>query len=138
MRSDRPSRRPSRGEARLCYEGDVWTIVYEGRLLRLRDTKGLHYLAVLLQHPGRPFHVTELMALAARPRVSGGRDGDAERTRKAVTNRIRQSMARIRAAHDALGRHLHNAVHTGTLCRYTPDRPSAWVCSGPVASLPGM
>jgi hypothetical protein len=50
----------------------------------------------------------------------------AERVRKAVTNRIRDSLDRIASEHDALGRHLANAVHTGTFCSYTPERPTAW------------
>jgi predicted ATPase/class 3 adenylate cyclase len=49
-----------------------------------------------------------------------------ERVRKAVTNRIRDSLDRIAAEHDALGRHLANTVHTGTFCSYTPERPTAW------------
>ena len=49
-----------------------------------------------------------------------------ERIRKAVTNRIRDSLDRIAAEHEALGRHLANAVHTGTFCSYTPERPAAW------------
>jgi hypothetical protein len=50
----------------------------------------------------------------------------AERTRKAVTNRIRQAVARIGQAHEALGLHLGNTVHTGGRCAYTPDRPMRW------------
>src|SRR5262249_14586153 len=42
-------------------EGDYWTISYEGRALRLKDTKGLRYLAELLRHPGREFHVVDLV-----------------------------------------------------------------------------
>jgi tetratricopeptide (TPR) repeat protein len=43
-------------------EGEYWTVVYEGALVRLRDSKGLHYLATLLANPGREFHVVELEA----------------------------------------------------------------------------
>jgi hypothetical protein len=49
-----------------------------------------------------------------------------ERIRKAVTNRIRDSLDRITAEHEAVGRHLANAVHTGTFCSYTPERPTSW------------
>jgi hypothetical protein len=41
-------------------EGDVWTIAYDGTLLRLRDIKGLRYIAMLLATPGREIHVLEL------------------------------------------------------------------------------
>ena len=40
----------------------MWTIVYEARTVRLRDMRGLHYLAQLLQAPGREFHATQLVA----------------------------------------------------------------------------
>ena len=43
-------------------EGDYWTIVFAGRVARLKDAKGLHYIAYLLRHPGREFHVSELIA----------------------------------------------------------------------------
>jgi hypothetical protein len=48
-----------------------------------------------------------------------------ERIRKAVTNRIRDSLDRIAAEHEALGRHLANAVHTGARSAPTPpnDQP---------------
>jgi hypothetical protein len=49
-----------------------------------------------------------------------------ERIRKAVTNRIRDSLDRIVQEHRALGRHLTNSVHTGTFCSYTPERPTSW------------
>jgi tetratricopeptide (TPR) repeat protein len=41
-------------------EGEYWTIAYGGTAIRLRDTKGLGYLAWLLAHPGREIHVAAL------------------------------------------------------------------------------
>ncbi len=41
-------------------EGEYWTLAYEGSVLRIRDLKGLHYLAHLLRHPGEPFHALDL------------------------------------------------------------------------------
>jgi len=43
-------------------EGDYWTIRYHGHTARLKATRGLHCLARLLSHPGREFHVSELIA----------------------------------------------------------------------------
>jgi len=52
---------PTRGNL-LRKEGDYWTISYEGRALRVKDTKGVRYLAELLRHPAREFHVLDLVA----------------------------------------------------------------------------
>jgi hypothetical protein len=41
-------------------EGDVWTIAYGADSFRLRDVKGLRYIAALLASPGREVHVLEL------------------------------------------------------------------------------
>jgi non-specific serine/threonine protein kinase len=46
-------------------EGERWTISYEGMACRMKDSKGLRYLVHLLQHPGEPIHVRELVAAAA-------------------------------------------------------------------------
>jgi hypothetical protein len=172
-------------------EGDMWRLGFDGVTVRLRDAKGLRYLARLLAEPGRELHVRDLAAEATGGEAiptsgSGGEVLDAaakrayqqrfsdleaelteatewndaervaraqaemdalaeqlagayglggrartlgdpvERVRKAVTNRIRDSLDRIGAQHEALGRHLTNAVRTGTFCSYTPERPTAW------------
>jgi hypothetical protein len=172
-------------------EGDMWRLAFDGLTVRLRDAKGLRYLARLLAEPGRELHVRDLAAEATGGEAiptsgSGGEVLDAaakrayqqrlsdleaelteatewndaervaraqaemdalaeqlagayglggrartlgdpvERVRKAVTNRIRDSLDRIGAQHEALGRHLTNAVRTGTFCSYTPERPTAW------------
>ncbi len=43
-------------------EGDYWFISFEEHTVALRDLKGLHYLARLLAHQGREFHVLDLVA----------------------------------------------------------------------------
>ncbi len=44
-------------------EGDYWSVVFEGQIVRLRDMKGVRYLARLLANPGREFHVVDLVGL---------------------------------------------------------------------------
>ncbi|NED95342.1 AAA family ATPase [Phytoactinopolyspora alkaliphila] len=60
----------------------------------------------------------------------GGRDrrlGDeAERSRKTVTARIRDSLRRLDASHPELAGHLRTAVSTGTACRYQPPADIYW------------
>jgi tetratricopeptide (TPR) repeat protein len=48
-------------------EGDYWSVVFEGRPARVRDSKGLRYLSRLLAEPGRAFHVLDLVALERTP-----------------------------------------------------------------------
>ena len=48
-------------------EGDYWTIVYDGSLVRLRDSKGLRYLARLVANPGQEFYAIDLEAGESRP-----------------------------------------------------------------------
>ena len=52
-------------------EGEYWTVSYGGNSFRLRDTKGLGYLAHLLRHPGAEFHVLDLAG-----GIAGQRDED--------------------------------------------------------------
>ena len=44
-------------------EGEYWTIAYEGKMIRLRHSKGLAYIAHLMAHAGREFHVSDLSIL---------------------------------------------------------------------------
>jgi predicted ATPase len=45
-------------------EAEYWSIAYMEDRFRLRDTKGLRYLALLLSQPGREFHSVDLVAIA--------------------------------------------------------------------------
>jgi tetratricopeptide (TPR) repeat protein len=57
-------------------DGDFWTIHYEGKPLRMRDAKGLQYIARLLRSEGSEVHVAELAAGDAAPEARADR-GDA-------------------------------------------------------------
>ena len=50
------------GEVLLRKEGDFWTITYAGTLVRMKDIKGLSYIARLMSHPNREFHALDLVA----------------------------------------------------------------------------
>jgi len=52
-------------------EGEYWTITFGGNLARLRDTKGLHYIAYLLRHPGQEFHVCHLLGVVGEAEPCG-------------------------------------------------------------------
>jgi tetratricopeptide (TPR) repeat protein len=80
-----PTMPPSRGVSRppevasdvvdvgnvLRCEGDTWAITFEGRTLRVRDRKGMHYVARLVAEPQREFHVLDLVGAAAADEIAG-------------------------------------------------------------------
>src|SRR5215813_7034728 len=71
-------RRHPPGRNRFRREGEYWTVRYEGSVARLRDAKGLRYLAQLLGNPGREYHAIDLEAAdsqTARPAPSEVRGG---------------------------------------------------------------
>ncbi|MEU4368851.1 AAA family ATPase [Micromonospora chersina] len=61
--------------------------------------------------------------LAGRSRRLGDQ---AERARKAVTARIRDTLRRIDERHPVLGAHLRESVTTGGTCRYLPTEAVPW------------
>src|SRR6266404_7816727 len=61
----------SPGRAIFRKEGEYWTVGRRGNTFRLKDTKGLGYLAHLLRHPAAEFHVLDLAG-----GVAGQRDDD--------------------------------------------------------------
>lgn len=64
-------------------------------------------------------------ATGLRGRVRALND-PAERARKAVAARIRDSIAAVEAVCPELGAHLRQAVTTGVYCMYAPGEPVAW------------
>jgi hypothetical protein len=50
----------ARRKERSAKRANNWTIGYGGKSLRLKDTKGLWYLAHLLRHPRDEFRVLDL------------------------------------------------------------------------------
>lgn len=110
-------------------EGEYWTICHEGNVLRLRDTKGLQYVAHLLRHPHQKFRPFDLVLQAfASKECSAPESGEAqcesvtlERARSAVTKRIHASLAKIHSHDPVLGRYLLTTIKTGHVCVYVPD-----------------
>ena len=66
-----PQQHPTSGE-RFQREGEFWTVAFDDSVVRLKDSKGLRQIALLLAQPGRELHATDLETL-----VSGPADGAA-------------------------------------------------------------
>jgi tetratricopeptide (TPR) repeat protein len=66
--ADRPSDaclegRPRGSDGRVIRkEGEYWTVLYAGTVVRLKMSAGMTCLAYLLHHPRREFHASELLA----------------------------------------------------------------------------
>jgi hypothetical protein len=122
-------------------EGDYWLLAFEGQIVRMRDMRGVQYLARLLGSPEREFHVVDLVAVAqAGPadaiHVAGVRSADAgdagemldTRAKDAYRRRLREieddlkearelgdasRVAQAGAERDFLARELSRAVGQG-------------------------
>jgi len=59
-------------------EGEYWTLAYDGTVCRVRDSKGLQHIGLLLRHPGQHFDARELVAESVGSRASADRLGAAQ------------------------------------------------------------
>jgi tetratricopeptide (TPR) repeat protein len=64
-------------------QGDYWLVVFDGHTVRLRDLKGMRYLARLLAEPGREYHALDLAASEAG-RSANADNSDAARVPRAA------------------------------------------------------
>ncbi|HEX6426111.1 MAG TPA: hypothetical protein VF008_00445 [Niastella sp.] len=71
-------------------------------------------------------HLSKSLGLKGKARETGS---TIEKARSALTWRIRNAIARIEQHHPLLGAHLSNAIKTGILCSYQPDRDITWTTS---------
>jgi hypothetical protein len=184
---DEPAQAPAPpyGSASMSRDGATWAITYAGRTVRLRHSKGLRDVAVLLSRPEEDVNCLELMGgsdvgseagpaldqqarrayerrirelqadiddardsndpiraeraeveldalvrqltgafgLSGRSRATGSA---AERARSAVGWRVRAALRQVAEMHPELGRHLQNAIRTGTWCSYRPETAIRW------------
>jgi hypothetical protein len=95
-------------------EGEFWTIACRGEVFRLRDVRGLAYIAFLLGHPGEEVHVLSLASKA---------ENEADEASESAT-----ALERIAGHSPALAALLTSSIRTGTFCSYTPDArlPASW------------
>ena len=59
-----PAREANPPEFLFQKNGDFWNLAYEGKLISIRDSKGLVYIAELLRRPGQEIFAAELFAAA--------------------------------------------------------------------------
>ena len=93
-------------------EGEYWSVALGDETFRLRDTKGLGYLAILLSQPGREVHVMDLVGVdggnavhASEPDLGGDAWGAADdvldpAARAAYRTRLKELSAEVDEATD--------------------------------------
>ena len=84
-------------------EGEYWTVGYSGKSFRLKDTKGLGYLAHLLRHPGVEFHMLDLVG-----GIAGQHEDD-------ETNQLAQGLPRGDDGLERAGIHIANLGDAGEM-----------------------
>jgi len=68
-------------------------------------------------------HLSKSLGLAGKSRKLGS---TVEKTRSAITWRIRSVIKKIKISNPELGVHFSNAIHTGVYCSYKPDEAINW------------
>jgi hypothetical protein len=122
------------GEAAFVKEGEYWTLVFRGEVRRVRDRKGLAYLATLLARPGERVEAVDLDQIPTNgsghgpdvTQIGGDCPGsdysaESEHARINVTRAIHSATRVIASVHPVLGVHLERTIRTGKRCSYLPD-----------------
>lgn len=76
-----------------------------------------------LQYENLVEHLSKGLGLGGKTRNIGSH---IDKTRSAVTWRIRNAIRKIEEHHGPLGRHLSLFIKTGLVCVYTPETPRQW------------
>ena len=86
----------------LVLEGEYYTVQASERTLRFKATRGMQYLACLMERPGEDVHVLELMRSAEADRGDAGEllDPQAFRAYRAQLERLRDALEDARARGD--------------------------------------
>src|SRR2546430_14557979 len=116
-------------------EGNFWTVAWDDVVVRLKDNRGLQYLAQLLARPGQEVHVLDLVAAVhAEP-------GQAARRHLASTDAGTVLDATARAAYRRRLVHLRNELEEAAadraLGRPHPVRAEREVLTQQPAPAPG-
>ena len=69
-------------------------------------------------------HLTSSLGLKGKIRKT---HDNLDKTRSAVTWRIRNAIQKIEKAHPMLGKHLSASIRTGIFCSYAPEKSAKWI-----------
>lgn len=127
-RSEFQKKRSSEGQERLDRQAK-WA--YQKRLIELREVleeaqRFNDPLRAAKTEEEIAFLTSELAASYGMGWHARQRNEDIEKARKAVANRIRTALAKIKKIHLPLWRHLTISLKTGVFCSYNPEKPTSW------------
>jgi hypothetical protein len=99
---------PAQSRAILHREGEVWLFAHGDESVRLRDMKGVHYLAKLLREPGRDLHALDVVGADVAPDADAGElaDPEARRAYRVRLGDLRADLEEAEALND-VGRAEH-------------------------------
>jgi hypothetical protein len=131
-------------ESLFTRQGDYWVIRYQGNIAFLKSTRGHCCLALLLRHPGREFHVSELLDQQSAHAPICKADG-----REIALSRVRslfdagavldaQAKAEYKCRLDDLRRDLAEAERSNDLARAERARFEINAIAEQIASLVGF
>jgi len=125
------------GQATFRREGDVWLLRFGGSEARVRSTKGMADLAVLLARPGTEVHVAELVGASGALGTTGSSDAVLDTTAITAYRRRLHELTdeeddadlagdaarstRAREEREAIVDHLATGLGLGGVPRSTPD-----------------
>jgi tetratricopeptide (TPR) repeat protein len=77
-------------------EGQYWTVAYAGQVVRLKDSKGVQYLARLLSHPAQEILALDLVQENGAPQPQRSDNGGLEALDPQAKNEYRQRLRELR------------------------------------------
>lgn len=118
------------GRQVLRLEGEIWTVLFGGKVCRIRDSRGVRHLAHLLQRPHQEVPALEIAGALGSLNAETLDPRASERARVNVTRALKGVLVRLEAHHLELFEHLRATIRTGAACSYRPDPrvPAVWAC----------
>jgi hypothetical protein len=95
---ERPSRELDPSTNVFRCEGDFWTVAHAGVVARVKDTKGMRLLALLLESPGRELHALDMVAGPDASALGSQSSGDSlldAKSRSAYRDRLAELNAEL-------------------------------------------
>lgn len=103
--------RPGVGHNVFRHQGEYWLVLYETDVFRLRESRGLTYLAALLAQPGREIHVLDLVGsdVALESDTGPLLDPEARRGYRQRLHELEADLGEVESANDPerAARHWH-------------------------------